>query len=436
MKKNIVSSGIADVDQLLGGGIGSGDNVIWYDDAGLLAPVFCHNLIRASGAENKSLIYVSFDRSPKILLQNLGPLADAPRLTILDCFSHGKGKSSEIFLDFYKHMASRRSCRIVCLDTPGDAEQVARTIYELHRSLAGDVRFIFDSLTGMQELWGGEDDILTFYASACPRLYELNTIAYWIVEKAAHSDRLKAHLNKITQVALELSLKRGKTYLTVLKAEKQGLDIVNQTAVYWSDDQQVSFDPGKLKGGRHDLGSRLKTLRLGRGLSQNELARQLGVTASNISQVENNQVYPSLPALLKLTEIFSVDIGYFFPEKKADKPAVVFSPAEAAAVTPARLPKEQVTIRQFVPDEKHPRQVPCLVEVAAGAKLAGHFFNHKGPELGYLIAGELRLSLDGRRTQRVPAGDLIFLTSDMPTGWENPGKEPAHMLWIRIFPER
>ena len=436
MKKKWVTSGVADVDQLLGGGIVIGDNVIWYDDAGLLTPVFCHNLIRASGAANKSLIYVSFDRSPKILLKNLGPLADTPGLTILDCFSHGKGKSSEIFLDFYQQKAARRSCRIVCLETPGDAEQVARTFYELHQSLAGDVRFIFDSLTGMQELWGSEDDILQFYASACPRLYELNTIAYWIVEQAAHSDRLKAHLNKITQVALELSLKRGKTYLTVLKAEKRRLDIVNQTAVYWSDDQQVSFDPGKLQGGRHDLGSRLKTLRLGRGLSQNELARQLGVTASNISQVENNQVYPSLPALLKMTEIFAVNIGYFFTDRAAGQPPVIFPIAGAVAVPPARLPKEQVTIRQFTPDEEHPRQVPYLVEVAAGAKLAGHFFHHKDEELGYLVSGELRLSLEGRRTQRVRAGDLICLTSDMPSGWENPGKEPAQMLWIRIFPER
>ncbi len=63
----------------------------------------------------------------------------------------------------------------------------------------------------MQELWGDESHILKFYSHSCPRLYELNTIAYWIIEKGALSERLKVHINKITQVAIDLSIKRGKT---------------------------------------------------------------------------------------------------------------------------------------------------------------------------------------------------------------------------------
>ncbi|MBW2365039.1 MAG: XRE family transcriptional regulator, partial [Deltaproteobacteria bacterium] len=66
------------------------------------------------------------------------------------------------------------------------------------------------------------------------RLYELNTVAYWVVEKEAHSQQLKAHLNKITQVAIDLSLRRGKTFLTVLKAEKRDLSILNKQTNYWA----------------------------------------------------------------------------------------------------------------------------------------------------------------------------------------------------------
>jgi len=44
---------------------------------------------------------------------------------------------------------------------------------------------------GMQKIWGGEDAILKFYSHSCPRLYELNTIAYWIMEKKAHSSEPK-----------------------------------------------------------------------------------------------------------------------------------------------------------------------------------------------------------------------------------------------------
>jgi KaiC/GvpD/RAD55 family RecA-like ATPase len=100
-KKNRISSGVSQLDQLLGG-LFIGDNVIWYDNAGSLASPFCMNFIQTSQAQNKPFIYVSFDRSPKNLLEKLGPLAESQYLTILDCFTHGKGDGSEVFSKFYE----------------------------------------------------------------------------------------------------------------------------------------------------------------------------------------------------------------------------------------------------------------------------------------------------------------------------------------------
>jgi hypothetical protein len=62
---------------------------------------------------------------------------------------------------------------------------------------------------------------LKFYSHACPRLYELDTIAYWVMERGAHSERLRAGINQIAQVAVDLSVNRGKSALTILKADKR-----------------------------------------------------------------------------------------------------------------------------------------------------------------------------------------------------------------------
>ncbi len=181
-----VASGVSQLDHLLGG-LYIGDNVVWHDDAGSLANVFCLNFMQVSQAQNKPLIYVSFDRSPKNLLDNLGSsLAQNKSLTILDCFTYGKGAGSEVFLRFYKERESEWPCQIIRADEPRKVNQVTDVLYSVHGTMEGDVRFIFESLTGMQELWGGEEDILNFYLHSCPRLYELNTIAYWIMEKRAH----------------------------------------------------------------------------------------------------------------------------------------------------------------------------------------------------------------------------------------------------------
>ena len=69
MVKKKVSSGIPGLDSLLDG-LFIGDNVVWYDDAGSLARPFCMKFIRESRQQGKPIVYVSFDRSPKNLIQN------------------------------------------------------------------------------------------------------------------------------------------------------------------------------------------------------------------------------------------------------------------------------------------------------------------------------------------------------------------------------
>ena len=213
-KKIRVSSGVAQLDALLGG-LYIGDNVVWHDEAGSLAATFSINFIQESVAHKKPLIYVSFDRSPKMILEDLGPLAENQQLTIVDCFTHGKGDGSDIFSKFYEKDGARWPYQIIKVNEPWNPDVVSESIYSLHQSLLGDVRFVFETLTGMQNLWGSEDAIIKFYARSCPRLYELDTIAYWIMEKGAHSKRTKARINQIAQVAIELSAKRGKSTLTI-----------------------------------------------------------------------------------------------------------------------------------------------------------------------------------------------------------------------------
>ncbi len=429
--KQNVTSGIERLDHLLGGGIIIGDNVVWYDDAGSLAHVFCLNLIKASQSRKKYIIYVSFDRSPKNLLDKIGSLADSRYLTILDCFTNGKGEGADVFLKFYRENAPGNTCSIVKVENPSDPDQVMDAVYALHQTMKGDVRLVFESLTGMQELWGGEDRILKFYARSCPRLYELNTIAYWIVEKEAHTQQLKAHLNKITQVAIDLSLRRGKTSLAVIKAEKRDITLLNKPENYWNKDLDIFFDPEKRTTGRIDLGGRIKNLRNLTGFNQSELAKSVGVTPSTISQVENNQIYPSLPALIKMAEILNVDISSLFRESFSREPSVVFPEAGAIEVHFPLIPRAGLFSKRFTPIDFDARIESYLIDIAPGAKINSHFFMHKGEEAGYLLSGEIQLHLE-KGMDTVRAGDWVQLTGQIPYQWENGGDEPARLLWIRI----
>jgi transcriptional regulator with XRE-family HTH domain/KaiC/GvpD/RAD55 family RecA-like ATPase len=425
-----VASGVRELDELLDG-LYIGDNVVWYDDAGSLASVFCLNFLRISQEQRKPMIYVTFDRSPKNLLDKLGNLADNPMLTVLDCFTYGKGAGSSVFLKFYKEKEAKVSCRLVWEEEPRRPDRVMDTLYRIHAGMEGDVRFVFESLTGMEELWGGEEQLLNFYSHSCPRLYELNTVAYWVLEKRAHSARLRALISQIAQVVIDLSVRRGTNSLTLLKAEKRNLDTLNKPYPYWSKDLSVVFESQGRAVGPVRLGTRLRSLRTKRGLSQKELAELVGVTSSTISQVESNLIYPSLPALLKMAEILSVDMSSFFQDRTEAAGRVVFPLTEAVDVKLTAFPHYLVQARLLTPPDLDAKAEPYLIEIAPGKVISAHFFIHKGEEFGYLISGKLEVRMK-KTLYTMGAGDIIYLTKEAPAQWKNPGPDEARLLWIKV----
>jgi transcriptional regulator with XRE-family HTH domain len=425
-----VASGVNHLDRLLDG-LYIGDNVVWHDDSGSLASVFCLNFIQVSQTEKKPIIYVNFDRSPKNMFDKLGALVNNPMLTILDCFTYGKGAGSNVFLKFYEHAEPRHSCRIIRVEKPREVDAVMDALYNTHSEMKGDVRFVFESLTGMQELWGGEEHILNFYSHSCPRLYELNTIAYWIMEKRAHSAHLRAQINQIAQVAIGLSVKRGTTSLTILKAEKRNLEAQNKPIVYWTKDLNISFESEKRSTGGIDVGTRLKELRVRRGLSQTELAKLVGVTSSSISQVESNLIYPSLPALIKIAEVLSVEVSYFFHDRTKEKNRTVFPETEAVSIKLQNIPEGSADAKLLIPIDLKTRAEPYLIEIMPNKTLPFHFFIHKGEEIGYLLSGRLQFTSE-KEIQTAIAGDVIYLTSEVPAQWKNPGPDIARLIWIKI----
>ena len=80
-------------------------------------------------------------------------------------------------------------------------------------------RYIFDSLTGMQHLWEDETKTYQFFTYACPRLFDLKTVAYWILEKDAHTLAFRANLRHVTQIAVDLSCQDEQLFLKVGKSE-------------------------------------------------------------------------------------------------------------------------------------------------------------------------------------------------------------------------
>jgi transcriptional regulator with XRE-family HTH domain/KaiC/GvpD/RAD55 family RecA-like ATPase len=408
-----------------------GDNVLWYEDAGSFSAVFCLRFIRESLNRKKPLIYVTFDRSPKNVVSFLGPLAESQNLTILDCFTNGKGDRSEVFNKFYEKDGALWPYQVIKLNDPTNPGHVGEAIYGLHSNLAGDVHFILDSLTGMQSLWGSEEQVLQFYAKTCPRLYELETIAYWLIEKGAHSNMLKANINKIAQVAIDLSVRRGKSTLKIVKAEKRNSKFLNEQHEYVCEESDIVFEGQRQVKGKFDLGAKIKSIRLMRGLSQKHLADLTGVTPSTISQVEKNLIYPSLPALFRIAESLTIEVATFFKDNGLKKNVFVFPAEKRSATALEKIAKDDAETEFLLPPDIETDLQTAIIRIRPGKKLTSHFFSHKGEELGYLMSGRLEMTINNH-SYEANQGDTIYLQKNTPSQWRNTGEGVAELLWLKV----
>jgi transcriptional regulator with XRE-family HTH domain len=209
------------------------------------------------------------------------------------------------------------------------------------------------------------------------------------------------------------------------------MDLLDKPSIYWNKGLDVQFDSEKKSTGSLELGFRIKELRTQARLSQSDLAKSIGVTPSTISQVENNQIYPSLPALIKIAEILNVSPSSLFRETETDKDPVKFSESDRVDVQWANLPKDAVFSQRLTPNGFDSKVEPYVITFPPESKIPSHFFSHKGDEAGYLLSGELRLYLETGLEIAKP-GDWIALTTQTPLFWENPGIEPARLLWMKI----
>jgi transcriptional regulator with XRE-family HTH domain len=64
------------------------------------------------------------------------------------------------------------------------------------------------------------------------------------------------------------------------------------------------------------VGSRLRRLRKERGLTQAELARQIGIQQSDLSRMEKGTYRVSLDNLFKILAVFDLDLADFFGDQQ------------------------------------------------------------------------------------------------------------------------
>ena len=223
------------------------------------------------------------------------------------------------------------------------------------------------------------------------------------------------------------------------------------------------------------IGERIRHERMRKGVSARGLAREIGVSASLISQIETEKSQPSVSTLYAITTALGISVEDIFApvdgvsDGVGDGADLAVPPAEVAASpsgavsepAPASVPETISALRILGSDR---RRVGPVVRAAEREVLtldsgvtwellgqvpdahtdflrityqpggssssgAGLLMRHSGTEYGHVLSGELVLTL-GFDEHHLRAGDSVSFDSTMPHSYRNDGTEPAVGIWF------
>ncbi len=163
-----------------------------------------------------------------------------------------------------------------------------------------------------------------------------------------------------------------------------------------------------------NIGYFLKKIRTDKSLTLNEVARSTGMTASLISQIENEKIYPSLNSLEAILLYYGVELSDFF--EQVERKNFVFIKLGSAPRVESGSPAEVFSLN------------PCMydfgsewfqVDVPGGSrfdvkKSAGKITeNNCEMRIIFMVSGRITVEL-GNEKFEMSAGDALCFRSFLP----------------------
>lgn len=377
----VAATGVGELDAALGG-LFWGDNVVFAVTDGATAAPFYRAIAASDVAYDRRLLVRLHERS-----------AAYPGFDIIDARPDGR------------------------------LAQPAPLLHAVVERCRGTERnlLLFDGLDVMAERWGAEV-AARFFATCCPQLLELGAIAYWSMSASDGNLALRRTVEEVTQCVFLLDQGR----LRVAKAEGRPHGIQGSVfRVTETDDGLPALTAAPMVA---RIGNALRAARLQRNLSQSDLARIAGVSASAISQAERGQRGLSLETVLRLATGLNVTLDEMLRGEVA---------------TGYRLGRRRHPPRRRTEDRSEPlallddRQAGLrvfLVRIPRRGSAEPHI-THKGVELVTVASGLVQVLLETGRPV-LTTGEALLLDETPITGWRNLGVGEATLFWILRDPRR
>jgi transcriptional regulator with XRE-family HTH domain len=198
-----------------------------------------------------------------------------------------------------------------------------------------------------------------------------------------------------------------------------------------------------MAGELEDIGTRLREERERIRISQRELARRIGSSASLISQIESGQSKPSVSTLYAIVTELGVSVDDVFRGSNGhveqglgageevspgeDQNPVVRSDERHVIDLASGVRWERLTSHQH----ENVDFLHVVYDVGGSSASDTMMMRHPGREYGIVVSGRLGVQLGFERYELEP-GDSIGFDSTQPHRLWNLGDEPVHGIWFVV----
>lgn len=173
-----------------------------------------------------------------------------------------------------------------------------------------------------------------------------------------------------------------------------------------------------------NLGRKIAAIRSAQGLSIRKTASMAGITPSMLSQIESEQVNPSINTLRGIAQVLQTPLYAFFKEDETEN--LVVHPDERRTIGSKSEP--DVRYELLTPDTKGDIEF-CMMIIPPRLSSFRDIGSHTGEEVAFVYAGEqVNLEIEGK-TLSLTQGDSVRIPPKAKHAWHNPGNSTIQVIF-------
>src|ERR1700685_3882914 len=172
------------------------------------------------------------------------------------------------------------------------------------------------------------------------------------------------------------------------------------------------------------IGGHLRQMRLTRGLSFCQVAKNVGISVGFLSALERSHMSASVSTLRKLARFYKTNILDFFNASESNSRLVSADKRKVLEAGPG--------VRMELLAWGNTVMEPHLFRISPRSG-SGESYSHEGEEFLHVLQGRLHISVAEVEYQLKP-GDSFYFESATPHRWFNPGRTETQVLWVNTPP--